>query len=116
MSSGSVIADLEQFHTSRDEEKSSPDFNFWGVTFSRDSNTFYASLWSAKKTYLVRGDISARAMTVLRENVECPSISPDNRRIAFKKRVGGDLAPWRFYVLESGHAAGTPDRGRSPID
>jgi hypothetical protein len=101
MSSGSVIADLEQFHTSRDGEKfSSPDFNFWGVTFSRDSNTFYASLWSAKKTYLVRGDISARAMTVLRENVECPSISPDNRRIAFKKRVGGDLAPWRFYVLD----------------
>jgi hypothetical protein len=101
MSTGSLLADLEQFHTLRDgQDFSSPDFNFWGVTFARDSNTFYASLWSAKKTYLVRGDIGARTLTVLRENVECPSISPDNRRVAFKKRVGGDLAPWRFYVLD----------------
>jgi hypothetical protein len=101
MKSGTVIADLEQFQTSRDGQKfTAADFNFWGVTFARDSNTFYASLWSAKKTYLVRGDIVARTLTVLRENVECPSLSPDNRRIAFKKRVGGDLAPWRFYVVD----------------
>jgi hypothetical protein len=101
VSSGSVIADLEQFQTIRDGQKfTAADFNFWGVTFARDSNTFYASLWSAKTTYLVRGDIAARTLTVLRDNVECPSVSPDNRRIAFKKRVGGDLAPWRFYVLD----------------
>jgi len=101
MSSGTVVSDLEQFQTWRDGEKfSAADFNFWGVTFARDSNTLYASLWSAKKTYLVGGDVAARKLTVLRENVECPSLSPDNRRIAFKKRVGGDLAPWRFYVLD----------------
>jgi hypothetical protein len=101
MSTGAVLTDLEQFQTWRDGQKfSAADFNFWGVTFARDSNTFYASLWSAKKTYLVRGDIAARKLTVLRENVECPSLSPDNRRLAFKKRVGGDLAPWRYYVLD----------------
>jgi hypothetical protein len=101
MNSGAAIGDLEQFQTVRDGQKfSAPDFNFWGVTFARDSKTFYASLWSAKKTYLVRGDIAARTLTVLHENVECPALSPDNRRIAFKKRVGGDLAPWRFYVLD----------------
>jgi hypothetical protein len=101
MNGGTIIGELEQFQTSRDGQKfSAADFNFWGVTFARDSNTFYASLWSAKKTYLVRGDIAARTLTVLRENVECPSLSPDNRRLAFKKRVGGDLAPWRFYVLD----------------
>jgi hypothetical protein len=101
MNTGAVISDLEQFNTLRDGQKfSAADFNFWGVTFARDSSTFYASLWSAKKTYLVRGDIAARTLTVLRENVECPALSPDNRRLAFKKRVGGDLAPWRFYVLD----------------
>jgi hypothetical protein len=101
MNSGTVLGDLEQFQTWRDGQKfSAADFNFWGVTFARDSNTFYASLWSAKKTYLVRGDVTARSLTVLRENVECPSLSPDNRRVAFKKRVGGDLAPWRLYVLD----------------
>ena len=101
MNGGTIIGELEQFQTLRDGQKfSAADFNFWGVTFAHDSNTFYASLWSAKKTYLVRGDMAARTLTVLRENVECPSLSPDDRRLAFKKRVGGDLAPWRFYLLD----------------
>jgi len=58
------------------------DFNFWGVTFARESNTFYA-LQTACKTYLVRGDLGLRKLTVLHENVECPSLSPDNRLIAY---------------------------------
>ena len=37
---------------------------------------------------------------MLREGVECPSLSPDNRLIAFKKRTGPDAAPWRLYVLD----------------
>jgi hypothetical protein len=101
MASGEVLGDLEKFTTWRDGKKfSAVDFNFWGVTFARDSNTFYASLQTARKTYLVRGDLGLRKLTVLHENVECPSLSPDNRLIAYKKKVRGDFAPWRFYVLE----------------
>jgi hypothetical protein len=101
MASGDVLGDLEQFSTWRDGKRfSAADFNFWGVTFARDSNTFYASLQTARKTYLVQGDLGLRKLTVLHENVECPSLSPNNRLIAYKKRVGPDLAPWRFYVLE----------------
>jgi len=37
---------------------------------------------------------------VLHENVECPSLSPSNRLIAFKKKVG-DLSTWRLYVLDA---------------
>ena len=37
---------------------------------------------------------------MLRDNVECPSISPDNRLIAFKKRVGPRADAWRLAVLE----------------
>jgi hypothetical protein len=101
LAGGALLGELEQFTTRRDGRVfRAADFNFWGVTFARDGNTFYASLQTAGRIYLVRGDARGRAMTVLRENVECPALSPDNRRIAFKKRVGGGLAPWRFYVLD----------------
>ncbi len=106
MATGDELGDLEQFTTWRDGARfKSADFNFWGVTFARDSNLFYATLRTAgttshATTYLVRGDLGLRKLTVLRENVECPALSPNNRLIAFKKRVGPDAAPWRFYVLD----------------
>jgi hypothetical protein len=56
---------------------------------------------------LVRGDLGLRKLTVLRENVECPSLSPSSRLIAFKKRVRSDLDPWRLYIL---HLATLTDR------
>jgi hypothetical protein len=106
MATGDELGDLEQFTTWRNGVRfKAADFNFWGVTFARDSNVFYATLRTADTTshattYLVRGDLGLRKLTVLRENIECPSLSPDNRLIAFKKRVGPDAAPWRFYVLD----------------
>ena len=101
MAGGDVLADLEQFTTWRDGARfTAPDFNFWGVTFARDSNVFYATLRTQATTYLVRGDLALRKLTVLKENVECPSLSPDNRRIAFKKRVGPQPDAWRLYTLD----------------
>ena len=64
------------------------DRNLWGVTCS-DHETFYATVAIGGKTYLVKGGISAPTLTALRTDVECPSLSPDRTRIAFKKR--GDL-------------------------
>ncbi|MFH9073802.1 TolB family protein [Streptomyces alboflavus] len=79
----------------------SPDVNYWGVTFARDDNRFYATVSTKGKTYLVQGDMRKWTARALRENVECPSLSPDNTRIAFKKRVrGGTKNPWRLYVLD----------------
>jgi hypothetical protein len=101
MATGNVLGDLEQFQSIRDGQGfSAKDFNFWGVTFARDSNAFYATLMTNEKKYLVRGDVALRTLTVLYEGVECPSLSPDNRLIAFKKKVGPGLSPWRFYVLD----------------
>jgi hypothetical protein len=103
MASGSVLAELEQFAVYRDGARiQAADFNFWGVTFRQDSNHFYATLASAGTTYLIEGDVEAREARVLRENVECPSISPDNTRIAFKKRMDNGPGPavWRFHVLD----------------
>jgi hypothetical protein len=97
-----VLADLETFSVTRDGAPlSNPDFNFWGVTFTPDAKQFYATLSTAGKHYLIRGDIAARSATVIHENVECPSLSPDARRVAYKKRImEGDRVLWQLHVLE----------------
>jgi len=101
MSSGDEIGELEQFTTWRNGQRiRAADFNFWGVTFARDGTTFYASLRTAGVKYLVRGELALRKLTVLRENVECPSLSPDNRLLAYKKRVGPSPDSWRIHVLD----------------
>lgn len=85
------------------------DFNVWGVTFAADSDRFYATLRTAGQTYLVEGSVSSRRLRVLRDNVECPSLSPDNTRIVFKKRVAYDPASlWRFHALDLATMLETP--------
>jgi Tol biopolymer transport system component len=53
--------------------------------------------------------VAARQVTVLRENVECPSLSPDGTKIAFKKASGASTArKWRFTVLDLRTGVETP--------
>jgi hypothetical protein len=114
MATGDELGELEQFTTWRNGARfKAADFNFWGVTFARDSNTFYATLGTAGTSYLVRGDLGLRKLTVLRENVECPSLSPDNRLIVFKKKVAKGAAPWRLYVLDVATLTERPLRSES---
>jgi hypothetical protein len=40
------------------------------------------------------------APRTLRENVECPSLSPDGTRIAYKRRVDDGSVIWRLHVLD----------------
>lgn len=98
-----LVEDLETFNVRREGRPiSSADFNFWGVTFTRDSRSFYATLGTGTETLLVKGDVDARTADVIEENVECPSLSPDGRRVAFKLRDGGVTGPvtWRLWVLD----------------
>ena len=99
---GYLVKNMEEIPLTLDGRRyHSPDVNYWGVTFARDDNRFYATVSTKGKTYLVQGDMRKWAARALRENVECPSLSPDNTRIAFKKRVrGGTKNPWRLYVLD----------------
>jgi WD40-like Beta Propeller Repeat len=98
---GEALDNLEAFHVIRDGEPfDAVDFNFWGVTFTADGNTFYATLRTANVNYLIHGDVDRREARVLREGVECPSLSPDGRRLAFKQRVSGSATVfWRVAVL-----------------
>ncbi|WP_329000220.1 hypothetical protein OHA18_38020 [Kribbella sp. NBC_00709] len=85
------------------------DLNFWGITFTADDNRFYATMSTAGHRYLVEGDIAAKTVHTIAENVECPSLSPDGRRLAFKSAIDGNPAKgWRLTVLDLATGARTP--------
>ena len=90
----------------------------WGVTFAHDENRFYATLWSLGKTYLVEGDFAKREANVIYEGVECPSLSPDETRIAFKRRTGwiGGPITRRLSLLELKTLAETPHGETRSVD
>jgi len=93
--------DLEQFAVSMDGQRlRADDVNFWGVTFAADGNRFYATLGTNGHAYLVEGDPAARTARVLADGVECPSLSPDGTRVAYKKPLPGDQRRWRLHVLD----------------
>lgn len=99
--SGRDLGNMESFAVTKDGERiDSVDFNFWGITFDpEDSDRFYATLRTGDHYYLVEGSVSGRAVRVLRDGVECPSLSPDGTRIAFKSRLGEENL-WRLSVLD----------------
>jgi hypothetical protein len=98
---GTIVADLERdFTVLREGESwSAVDFNFWGVTWV-DATHFYATLGTGGATYLLHGDVAARTLTVVHDDVECPSLSPDGTRIAFKQRNDGSVVTWHIAVLD----------------
>jgi hypothetical protein len=100
---GRILGDLEQFTVWRDGTSfQATDFNFWGVTFSGNQGHFFATLGTGGTTYLIEGDVATQQASVLLENVECPSLSPDGRRLAFKQRIGGRgrQTRWQLAVLD----------------
>jgi hypothetical protein len=117
MKSGETIEQLEQFDVSKDGEPfDAVDFNFWGITFDpADSNRYYATLATGGHHYLVEGDVAARSMRVLRDGVECPSLSPDGNRIAYKSRIVGTNR-WHLRVLDVATLADHPVAEKRSID
>ena len=115
--SETALVDLEDFAVTRDGARfKSVDFNFWGVTFAAEHDKFFATLSSAGTMYLVEGDARTRGARVLRAGVECPSLSPDNRRIAFKRRMPGIRLHWRLHVLDLISGVETPLAEERSVD
>jgi len=99
LASRTAMVDLEQFTVERDGKPfSNIDFNYWGVTFRRDSNRFLATLGTGGKRFLVEGDLTKRHFRVIADDVECPSLSPDERHVVFKRqRVRA--AGWQLWAM-----------------
>ena len=70
----------------------------WGVTFA-GGDRYYATIATGGHHYLIRGAVGSSGAAVVRDRVECPAISPDGRRIAYKRRIG-DSNKWRYHVLD----------------
>jgi hypothetical protein len=116
--SGKVHGDLETFAVTRDGMPfKEADFNFWGVTFTPDSKRFYATLSSGGQHFLVEGDVEGRSAKVIHANVECPSLSPDGTRVAYKKRFKvGDRIEWQLHVLDLASGKETPLSEKRSVD
>ncbi|WP_066335076.1 hypothetical protein [Azohydromonas lata] len=115
---GRELLELENLAITKDGQPfKAKDFNFWGVTFTPDGKNFFATLSSGGQHYLLRGDIARRSATVLHDNVECPSVSPDATRVAYKKRyvVDGRIV-WQFHVLDLKTLVETPLAEKRNVD
>lgn len=94
-------ADLEDFVLVHRGRTIRPvDRNYWGVTFAADGDTFYVTASFDKENWLARGSLSGRRVTTMHVDAECPSLSPDGTRVAYKKRQDRRAGDWRLAVLD----------------
>ncbi|MBT2210336.1 MULTISPECIES: hypothetical protein [Actinomadura] len=106
---GEPVGNIEDFtFLLNGQRNDNADRNVWGVTFVPGGDRFFATVATQNRRYLVEGDIRRRTLTALRDNVECPSLSPDGRRLAYKKRTGLNNDVWRFHVLDLASGVETP--------
>ena len=113
-----AIVDLERFTVERNGAPfRNTDFNFWGVTFRADGNRFLATLGTGGRRLLVDGDLQRRHFRVIADDVECPSLSPDQHTIVFKRqRARG--AGWQLWGMDlaSGQSWPVTEDGRQVDD
>lgn len=115
ISTGHDYGNIEQFTLYLNGRvNTNSDRNIWGVSFvPDDDNTFYATAATAGQTYLVRGSLSARTLTEVHETAECPSVSPDGTRVAFKVNISKtSTAFWNIGVMniKTGKVTMLPDK------
>jgi hypothetical protein len=99
---GKTLGNIESWRTTVDARPMrSVDRNFWGVTFAADSDTFYATAARGNTTWLMCGSLKGRSMISLRTDAECPSLSPDQTKIAYKKSLDSTTrGGWWLVVLD----------------
>ncbi|GGQ82355.1 TolB-like translocation protein [Couchioplanes azureus] len=90
---GYLVTTMETIALYREGRRfTAPDLNYWGITFV-DDNFFYATAGSGGRTWLIRGDTDQWRADAVAPDVECPSLSPDETRIAYKLKIGGRWYP-----------------------
>jgi WD40-like Beta Propeller Repeat len=115
MRTGEPLLALDELEVTRDGEPfERSDANFWGVTFL-GGDRFHATMGTGGRHYLLDGRVGTGSARVVRDHVECPSISPDGTRIAYKRRIGKQDR-WRLHVLDVESGRDTALAERRTID
>ena len=111
---GSKIADLEHFTVPATEALiQAVDVNFWGVTFARDGDRFYATLGpAARPTSSGATGPTRSARATARGRV--PLAVARRNRIAYKRRERG--AAWGRCVAGAVLDLGDPARGHTLVE
>lgn len=114
--SGRLVESLEGFAVRVDGAPLvAADVNFWGMTMEADDRDFYVTVASGGRTWLARGDVDTATADSVRPGAECPSLSPDGTRVAYKKRIGR-FGPWELAVLDLAGGVETVLPGTSGVD
>lgn len=93
--------DLETFTLRHKGRSIKPiDRNFWGVTFASDDDSFFVTVKFSGTTWLARGKLSTKTVETIRSDAECPSLSPDGTRVAYKKLGNRGPGDWRLAVMD----------------
>jgi hypothetical protein len=93
--------DLETFRLLHHGAAINPsDRNYWGVTFAHDDDHFYVTVQFGGTAWLASGQLSTRTVRTVRSDAECPSLSPDGTRVAYKKRGSRGPGDWRLAVMD----------------
>jgi len=90
------------------------DSQYWGVTFG-SRGSFYATMAAPLAHYLIKGRIGSKRARIVGRHIECPSLSPDGTRIAYKRRIKFRTA-WRLHVLDLRTGADVALAERRSID
>ncbi|ANZ42266.1 hypothetical protein BBK82_46425 [Lentzea guizhouensis] len=116
LNTGTLVESLETFSsTVGGQVMTAADINYWGVTVAKDDRTFYATMATAGRTWLMKGDLVTRTMADVRQTAECPSLSPDGTKVAYKKRTSR-TGPWRLAVTDLGTGSETVIEGTTGVD
>ena len=93
--------DLEKFRLIHQGKAITPaDRNYWGVTFASDDDAFYVTVKFGKTTWLASGRLSTATIRTIRPDAECPSLSPDGTKVAYKKLGSRGPGDWRLAVMD----------------
>jgi hypothetical protein len=112
-----VVADLADFSVLRDGTPVvATEMDSWGVTFASDGEHFYVTVRFDGNIHLAHGSVSGERLNVLQSGVSAPSLSPDQRRIAFARLISNIGPIWRFHVLDLENGSQTALSEATSID
>jgi hypothetical protein len=113
---GEVVESLETYALTVDgTPHTASDVNYWGMTFEADDTSFYATVGTGGRRWLIKGSTASRTAATVRQGPECPSLSPDGKKLAYKKATKW-VGRWELAVSDLATGVETVLPGTAGID